>query len=128
MEQDNIKGSHKNIWHGIGRQRIEIPKPVLKSRVQNNKWLKQLYICGLGYYPRAEGHYTYRKKGLPENFLFYCVDGYGWYTIGDSRFEVSPNEFFILPQYKEHAYGSAKENPWSIYWVHFGGDALTEFN
>jgi len=121
-------GSHKNIWHGIGRQRIEIPKPVLKSRVQNNPWLKQLYICSLGYYPQAQGHYTYRKKGLPENFLFYCVDGYGWYKIGDKQFDVGPNEFFILPQNIEHAYGSAVENPWSIYWIHFGGEQLPNFN
>ena len=121
-------GSHKNIWHGIGRQRIEIPKPILKSRVLNDPWLKQLYISSLGYYPQAEGHYTYRKKGLPENFLFYCVDGYGWYKIEDKQYEVKPNEFFILPQNVEHAYGSAAENPWSIYWIHFGGEQLPHFN
>ena len=121
-------GSHKNIWHGVGRQRIEIPKPVLKTRVQNNAWLKQLYICSLGYYPQAQDHYTYRKKGLPENFLFYCVDGYGWYKIGDKQYDVAPNEFFILPQNVEHAYGSTAENPWSIYWIHFGGEHLPHFN
>ena len=127
MEQNKV-GSHKNIWHGIGRQRIEIPKSVLKSRVQNNSLLKQLYICGLGYYPRARGHYTYRKKGLPENFLFYCVDGHGWYKIADKRYDVGPNECFILPQNTEHAYGSASDNPWSIYWMHFGGSLLPSFN
>jgi AraC-like DNA-binding protein len=126
--EDNKIGSHKNIWHGRGRLRIEIPKSVLKSRVQNNILLKQLFICGLGYYPRARGHYTYRKKGLPENFLFYCVDGHGWYKIGDKRYEVGPNEFFILPQHTEHAYGSTEEHPWSIYWMHFGGSLLPNFN
>jgi AraC family transcriptional regulator of arabinose operon len=126
--EDNKIGSHKNIWHGRGRLRIEIPKSVLKSRVQNNILLKQLFICGLGYYPRAKGHYTYRKKGLPENFLFYCVDGHGWYKIGDKRYEVGPNEFFILPQHIEHAYGSTGEHPWSIYWMHFGGSLLPNFN
>ncbi|WP_431210758.1 AraC family ligand binding domain-containing protein [Puia sp. P3] len=120
MEQNKV-GSHKNIWHGVGRQRIEIPKSVLKSRVQNNALLRQLYICGLGYYPRAAGHYTYRKKGLPENFLFYCVDGHGWYKIGDKKYEVGPNEFFILPQNVEHAYASSEDDPWTIYWLHFGG-------
>jgi hypothetical protein len=37
-------GSHKNIWHGIGRKRIEIPKSVLKAKVLNNKILQQLYM------------------------------------------------------------------------------------
>lgn len=122
------EGSYKNIWHGTGRQRIEIPKTVLKTHVLNNKLLQSLYIASLGYYPQAKGHYTYRKKGLPENFLFFCVDGKGWYTIGNERFEVSPNEFFILPQNKEHAYGSHDAEPWSIYWVHFGGASLPDFN
>ncbi|MES2774571.1 MAG: AraC family transcriptional regulator [Bacteroidota bacterium] len=128
METGKSGGSHKNIWHGLGRQRIEIPKPILKSRIYNNQWLKQLYICSLGYYPKAVGHYTYRKKGLPENFLFYCVDGSGWYKVGDKQYQVNANEFFILPNNTEHTYGSDENDPWSIYWVHFGGDMLTFFN
>jgi AraC family transcriptional regulator of arabinose operon len=128
MELNSKAGSFNNIWNGLGRQRIEIPKTVLKSRVQSNKWLKQFFICGLGYYPQAQGHYTYRKKGLGENFLFYCVDGSGWYKIGSTQYKVNPNEFFILPQNTEHAYGSSDENPWSIYWIHFGGEILPQFN
>lgn len=121
-------GSHKNIWYGQGRQRIEIPKPVLKSKVLVKAMLNQLYICGLGYYPKAAAHYTSRKKGLPENFLFYCVDGSGWYKIEDQKYEVGAYEFFILPQNVKHSYGSNDNNPWSIYWVHFGGDMLAYFN
>jgi AraC family transcriptional regulator of arabinose operon len=49
--------------------------------VQNNLLLKHLHICSIGHYPKAKEHYTYRKKGLPENFIFYCVDGHGWYKI-----------------------------------------------
>jgi AraC family transcriptional regulator, arabinose operon regulatory protein len=126
--KENKEGSHKNIWYGVGRQRIEIPKTILKSRIQDNPLLKHLHVCSIGYYPKAKDHYTYRKKGLPENFIFYCVDGHGWYQIKDQRYEVGPNEFFILPQNVEHAYGSDGDHPWSIYWIHFGGDALAAFN
>ena len=80
-EKDNKDGSHKNIWYGAGRQRIEIPKTILKSRVNSNSLLRHLHICSIGYYPKAKDHFTYRKKGLPENFLFYCVDGNGWFQI-----------------------------------------------
>ena len=128
MKNVNKLGSHKNIWYGLGRQRIEIPRPVLKSRVMNNSLLKSLYICSLGYYPKASGHFTSRKKGLPENFLFYCIDGKGWYRIEDKQYEVKANEFFILPQNVSHAYGSSEEDPWSIYWIHFGGEQLPFFN
>lgn len=126
--KENKEGSHKNVWYGAGRQRIKIPKTILKARVYGNSLLKHLHICSIGYYPKAKDHYTYRKKGLPENFLFYCVDGHGWYQINDQRYEVGPNEFFILPQNVEHAYGSNIDHPWSIYWIHFGGDSLPQFN
>jgi len=122
------QGSHKNIWYGVGRKRIEIPKPVLRSNIIANPLLNNLYIASLGFYPKAKGHYTKRKHGLPENFLFYCVDGYGWYMLDGEKHEVGPNEFFILPQHVEHAYGSTEHDPWSIYWVHFGGKCLPEFN
>ncbi len=127
-EKENKEGSHKNIWYGLGRQRIEIPRAILKSRVQSNVLLKHLHICSIGYYPKAKDHYSYRKKGLLENFLFYCVDGHGWYEINKQRYEVGPYEFFILPRNVEHAYGSSADHPWSIYWIHFGGDALGELN
>ncbi len=122
------EGSYKNVWHGTGRQRIEIPKTVLRMHVLNNRLLQSLYIGSLGYYPQAKGHYTYRKKGLPENFLFFCVAGQGWYKLGNERFDVRANEFFILPQNREHAYGSNDDDPWTIYWIHFGGTALQQFN
>jgi AraC family transcriptional regulator of arabinose operon len=126
--KENKEGSHKNIWYGIGRQRIEIPKTILKSRVHGNPLLRHLHICSIGYYPKAKDHYTYRKKGLPENFLFYCVDGHGWYQVGNQRYEVGPYEFFLLPRNVEHAYGSDADHPWTIYWIHFGGDSLAELN
>jgi AraC family transcriptional regulator of arabinose operon len=121
-------GLQKNRWQGIGRRHIEIPRPILKSRVQKNTWLKQLYISSLGYYPKAEGHYTHRKKGLSENIIFYCIDGHGWYKLGDKQYKVHPNEFFILPENVEHAYGSDEKDPWTIYWMHIGGEQLPYFN
>jgi AraC-like DNA-binding protein len=128
MKEAGKEGSHKNIWYGVGRQRIEIPKTILKSRVHANPLLKHLHICSIGYYPKAKDHYTYRKKGLHENFLFYCVDGHGWFEFGKQHYEVGPNEFFILPKDQEHAYGSNPDHPWSIYWIHFGGDSLPQLN
>jgi len=121
-------GSYKNIWHGKGRQRIEIPKSILKTHVFSNKLASSFYVGSLGYYPQAKGHYTYRKKGLPENLLIYCVDGNGWFKLRNKTYQVQPNEFFMLPRNMEHAYGSDDANPWSIYWLHFGGVQLPELN
>lgn len=126
--QKNKEIVQKNYWYGLGRQHIEIPKNILKTKVQNNPLLGQLFICSLGYYPNAKGHFTYRKNGFPENILFYCVDGNGWCKIGDKKIDIHPNEFFLLPQNVEHSYGSSDENPWSVYWMHIGGEALPYLN
>jgi len=125
---DVKQGSHKNIWYGVGRQRIEIPRPILKSNVINNPLLNGLYVASIGSYPKAKQHFTKRRHGLNENFLFYCVDGYGFFELNGEKYQVGPNEFFILPQNVEHAYGSSANDPWSIYWIHFGGNSLPTFN
>jgi len=78
---DVKQGSHKNIWYGVGRQRIEIPRPILKSNVINNPLLNGLYVASIGFYPKAKQHFTKRRHGLNENFLFYCVDGYGFFEL-----------------------------------------------
>lgn len=128
MDKENLQGSHKNIWYGIGRKRIEIPKTVLKNSIVSNPLFCGMYIKSLGFYPKAKGHLTKRKNGFADNLIFYCVDGYGYYELDGERYVVAPNEFFILPQNVEHVYGSSEANPWSIYWVHFGGDTICEFN
>ncbi len=125
---DDKKGSHKNIWYGLGRKRIEIPKTILKAKVFRNPLLKHLHICSIGYYPKAQDHLTVRDKGIPENFLFYCVDGAGWYKLKGQQYEVKSNEFFILPQNEVHSYGSNPMNPWTIYWINFGGEALPQLH
>ena len=125
---NNLSGSYKNIWHGKGRQRIEIPKSILKTFVLPNKLASTFFIGSLGYYPQAAGHYAARKKGLPENLLIYCADGNGWFRIRNKKYNVQPNDFFILPRNTEHSYGSDDNNPWSIYWLHFGGVQIQDFN
>ncbi len=128
MKEEDKFGSHKNIWYGFGRKRIEIPKTIIKSKILKNNLLKQLYINSIGYYPKAKDHFTERQKGITENFLFYCVDGQGWYSINKQKYIVKSNEFFILPQNCEHSYGSSAQHPWTIYWIHFGGEALPQLN
>lgn len=125
---DQRLGSYKNIWYGLGRQRIEIPKSILKSSVQRNPLMSGMYIGSLGFYPKAQAHFSKRKNGLQGNFLFYCVDGKGEYMLEGKKYKVSANEFFILPQNKEHSYNSNEKDPWSIYWIYFAGTNLTAFN
>ena len=72
-------------------------------------------------YPRATYHYRDRQQAIDQYVLIYCVDGSGWYRIGNKEYKVRKNQFFILPAGQPHTYGADEGNEWTIYWVHFRG-------
>jgi AraC family transcriptional regulator, arabinose operon regulatory protein len=118
----------KKYWSGEGRKIVAIPQQVLKKQSLNNALLNNLYITDLGYYPHASKHHTHRKNGCPENILIYCSDGVGWVRTSKGRYEVKANSFFMLPKNNEHEYGASEQDPWTIYWIRFGGSGLNSLN
>jgi AraC family transcriptional regulator of arabinose operon len=121
-------GIPKNYWHGEGRKIIVIPPQVIRQHKANGVFLSALYLTDIGYYPEASNHYTHRRKGSPENILIYCLKGEGWVKLNGEKHILSHNTFIILPQHIEHEYGACEHDPWSIYWVKFGGDGLSGLN
>src|SRR3546814_3415279 len=87
-----------------------------------------LYMTHIGFFPKAFFHYRERKKGCPDNILFYFLDGKGYYNVLSDDFELNANQFAILPANQPHHFQADIENPWTIYWVHFSGEKLTDLN
>ncbi len=106
---------------GFTGERIIILPPMIKEAAQHDPLVSSLYITDIGYYPHADHHYCERKEPINEYVLIYCVEGKGWYTVNNEQYEVSANQYFILPPHHPHAYGADKSHPWSIYWIHFTG-------
>ena len=104
-----------------GQKSYVMPLATLKKAMRH-PLCKDLYITDIGYYPNAMFHSRERKTGSPQNVLIYCVKGAGWYQVNDERFELYANQLTILPQNISHKYGADKENPWTIYWIHFEGE------
>ena len=113
-----------------GELLISIPQNVLAGAIQKGQILPhQLYVSHIGYFPKALYHYCQRPQGCVDNILFYCVQGKGYYTLDGHTFTLNPNQYVIVPATdKPLVYWSDTEDPWSIYWVHFTGDALQAFN
>jgi len=112
-----------------GERMISIPEKVWKAAKDKTPSLFQLYITYIGYFPRAVGHYRERRKGCEDNILFYCLKGKGHFVIGEDRCEVRANEFMLLPATDQYIrYQADKDDPWTIYWVHFSGDNIHAFN
>lgn len=112
-----------------GQKLISLPESVWKNAIKGNPVLSQLYVTHLGYFPKAANHYRERRNGCADNILIYCLRGKGWYSIRNQRFEVGANQFVLLPATKAPMqYGADETDPWTIYWVHFGGSDIALFN
>jgi len=109
-----------------GEKAIITPYNVRVYQSKNNI-TKQLYVTHIGYYPNAKYHYRERQGGTNENIFIYCEKGKGWIEYDGEHYNLSENQFFILPANKRHAYGADSKNPWSIYWLHFMGEGIGMF-
>lgn len=109
-----------------GERSIVVPK-FLIEQLQKDALLAALHITDIGYFPSASHHYRERKEPISEYVFIYCVEGAGSYQVGDSHYEVNANEYFILPAGLPHRYEANAENPWTIYWIHFGGTLAKEY-
>jgi len=97
------------------------------SLLKKNPLFGELYISDIGFYPHAKYHYRKRKKGIKEHILIYCINGCGTIQTDERKHHLNPNSFFIIPGSRVHSYWASENNPWSIYWLHFGGQRSYSF-
>ena len=106
-----------------GERSIVLPKKIVEM-MQDDPLMAGLHITDIGYYPKAANHYCQRDEPIDQYVFIYCVDGAGFFQIGEdkaSRRQVVQNQYFILPAGMPHVYGADPQNPWTIYWIHFRG-------
>lgn len=104
----------------IGQRSCVLPRELLQQYA-SHPLCEGLFITDIGYYPNAAFHTRDRKNGSAQHILIYCVKGEGWYELFGQKYEVKPNQVFLLPANIAHSYGTNSNNPWTIYWVHFAG-------
>lgn len=102
-----------------GERSIVLP-PMIVELEEKDPLASSLFITDIGYYPHAKHHYRSRQQPINQYVLIYCIDGQGWFSIGDKRWQVKKNQYFILPAGEPHSYGADGEG-WTIYWIHFRG-------
>ena len=104
----------------LGERAVILPPRILEME-EGDPLVSSLYITDIGHYPMAEHHHRIRTEAIDQYVLIYCVDGSGWYRVGDKEYKVRKNQFFILPAGMPHTYGTDEGNEWTIYWIHFRG-------
>ena len=112
-----------------GEKLIKIPQKILNEIKDRESSLLAVYISQIGYFPKATFHYCERRKGCQDNILIYCLQGKGHFKVDDRYFEISSNQFVIIPATDKYlCYWADKDDPWTIYWIHYTGDGISAFN
>ncbi len=109
-----------------GERALVLPFSII-GEMEQDPFASALHITDIGYYPHASNHYRERSTPIMQYVLIYCIDGKGWAMVNQVKYEISKNQFFILPADKPHSYGADEENPWTIYWIHFKGKLAGRF-
>ena len=88
-----------------GERAIVLPQLII-SMIEEDPLLAALHITDIGYYPKAEHHFRERNQPINQYVFIYCIDGAGWYRIGEHEYQVCANQYFILPASVPHAYAA----------------------
>ncbi len=84
------------------------------------------YPLAIGFYPNALNHQMNRHEH--DNYLLiYCSSGKGYIDVQRKHLEITTGKLIVLPPGVKHRYYADKEDPWSIYWVHFSGPLSEDF-
>lgn len=127
--------------------------PAVRQALARHPLARELWPEALGYYRHAAGHAMQREAGEHgDQLLLYCVQGHGevaWAPAaangkggaagGAVRLSaasaaedwqgaaVGPGTLVLLPAGVAHHYRADRDQPWSLYWVHFAGPAAAGF-
>jgi AraC-like DNA-binding protein len=119
---NNPDRADKKIREGFVGQKMIVLPPNIKRSLANNALVKHLYPTAMGFYPHAGFHDRERTSGCSDHILLYCTSGTGTVRVNTKVSKLSPNDFVWLPKNIPHQYTSSKDDPWTIYWVHFLGE------
>lgn len=100
-----------------------IPEDVIQQQ-RLHELLSGLFAIRAGHFYRADGHVAERET-IGEYIVIYCYDGLGWLRMAGREHRISPGDVLFVIQGNAHAYGADRDDPWSIYWSHFGGEQVT---
>lgn len=105
--------------------RFIVPRLYLKT-LQSAPISSSLYLRAVGYYPKAKGHVV-RRTRHNDDLILYCLGGEGTLQVDGNMYAVRKGDLMMLPQGLAHLYVASDHNPWTLYWIHFGGHDVPHF-
>lgn len=79
-----------------GERVLVLPQPIIRE-MEEDPISSILHITDIGYYPKAWHHFRERQEPITQFVFIYCIEGSGWYRTEGEEFQVTANQYFILP-------------------------------
>ncbi len=103
-----------------GERLVVLPQPML-DRIADNPLTGDLHIHSMGHISQAMYHSVSHPAGCPDYIFLYCTWGRGEITLPGRTFPLADNQYIVLPAGVPLAYAADNADPWSLYWIRFGG-------
>lgn len=83
-------------------------------------------ILGFGYV-KATPNQSFGPALQNAHFIQFVTKGRGYIIKGDKRFEIGPNEGFLVAEKERVYYCADHKDPWEYWWIGWRGDKIVEF-
>jgi AraC family transcriptional regulator of arabinose operon len=116
-----VKSTLLRLADGFPGERLCILPAGVIRRAHALPVCRDLCVTHTGRFDRVRGHYVSRTHGRPEHVLIVCLAGRGQVQVGGATLHLHHGHGVVLPPRQAHTYAAHRDDPWSIFWFHFGG-------
>lgn len=85
-----------------------------------------LYLCLCGYSVCSPLH-SFGPAVRPNYILHYIMEGKGRYLVGDTRYDLTAGQGFLIEPDTQTFYQADEKEPWTYLWIGFHGSSARAF-
>ena len=91
-----------------------------------NRKFSEFYLCYCGY-AKCEPLHSFGPAVRPNYLIHLILEGKGRYQIGDTQYELTAGQGFLIEPEVQTFYQADKDDPWTYLWVGFNGSRSQEY-
>jgi AraC family transcriptional regulator, arabinose operon regulatory protein len=115
------------IKEGFPGQRLVVIPPKIVTHSLKAPVCDLLFPTHIGSFNQAKHHYVERRCGSGQYILIVCLAGAGSCRLDSKTWPLEQGHAIVLPPDLYHRYQADQERPWTIFWVHFLGAAVSDY-
>lgn len=91
-----------------------------------NRKFSEFYLCYCGY-AKCESLHSFGPAVRPNYLIHLILEGRGLYKVGDTKYDLSAGQGFLIEPEVQTFYQADSKDPWSYLWIGFDGSRAKEY-